>query len=453
MAELLDRAGLAAGLDTAGVAWRELSDDERVGYAVDGVEPSAICWPSTPEEAARALAVADRLGLKVAPRGAGTKVGLGNRPRGCDLIVSTERLNQIVDYAPANLTVTVQAGVTLAQLQAHLADARQFLPIDPPFADQATVGGTLAANVNGPRRLGYGSVRDLVIGTRSATTSGKVVKAGGRVVKNVAGYDLNKLYIGSLGTVVLLVEVGFKIAPRPADQTTVVGRFARLEAVAAASREILHSPLLPSALDLLNPTAAERLGVADLPDGRGGYLLAALGTAPSAALQRQRDDFARLFASAGASSTAEVEDSDKFWAQVSGSVGEHAGTGGLRTRVSVPLADVASVTGLLERTGQTLGVPPSIVARAGTGVVYAGWNLPATMLNGNVGKLANVLAEARRQLQSRGGAMVVEDCPSDLKDHLDVWGDVGPALDIMRRLKAALDPRDTLNPGRFVGGI
>jgi glycolate oxidase FAD binding subunit len=138
---------------------------------------------------------------------------------------------------------------------------------------------------------------------------------------------------------------------------------------------------------------------------------------------------------------------------VSASQGEDVGIGALRTKVSVPLAEVPTVARLLERTGQTLGAPPSIMARAGTGIVYAGWNLPESMLNGNSGKLANALAEARRQLQGRGGAMVVENCPPDLKDHLDVWGDVGPALDIMRRLKSALDPHDTLNPGRFVGGI
>ncbi|HEX5414079.1 MAG TPA: FAD-binding oxidoreductase [Chloroflexota bacterium] len=453
MAELLDRAGLAAGLDSAGVAWRELSDDERGAFAIDGVVPSAICWPASAEEAARALAAADRLGLKVAPRGGGTKVGLGNPPRGCDLILSTERLDQIVDYAPANLTVTVQAGVSLGRLQEHLAAARQFLPIDPPHADWATIGGVLAANANGPHRLGYGSARDLVIGTRAVTTTGKVVKAGGRVVKNVAGYDLNKLYIGSLGTLVVLVEAGFKIAPKPEAQTTVVGRFASLEAAGEASRAVLHSPLLPTALDLFNATAAERLGVAGLPDGRGGYLLAALGTAPGAARLRQRDDFARLFSGAGATSTSEIDDSDGFWTRIGAAPGESLGSGALRTRATVAIADVPAAARLLERTGQTTGAAPAIIARAGTGALYAGWNLPDTMLNGKTTNVAAALAQARRQLQNLGGALIVEECPRGLKDHLDVWGDIGPALAIMRRLKSALDPRDTLNPGRFVGGI
>src|SRR6185437_12527381 len=132
MGEVLDRTGLAAGLETAGVAWRDLNDDERLHHAVDGVEPAAICWPSTYQEAARVLAIAARLGVAVSPRGAGTKIGLGNPPRACELIVSTERLTRIVEYAPANLTVSAEAGMSLAALQAALAEGGQYLPLDPP---------------------------------------------------------------------------------------------------------------------------------------------------------------------------------------------------------------------------------------------------------------------------------------------------------------------------------
>src|SRR5438067_6798867 len=153
MGKVLDRVGLAAGLESDGIAWSELGDLERAGYAVDGVEPGAICWPVTYQEAARALAVADRLGLKVSPRGSGSKVGLGNPPRALDLIVSIERLDQIVEYSPANLTVTVEAGLGLAALQSKLAESGQVFPLDPPSADHCTLGGVIATNASGPRRL------------------------------------------------------------------------------------------------------------------------------------------------------------------------------------------------------------------------------------------------------------------------------------------------------------
>src|SRR5437870_6373163 len=302
MGEVLDRVGLAAGLEAAGIAWSELADRERTRFAIDGLEPSAICWPASYPEAAQALAVADRLGLKVAPRGAGTTVGLGNPPRAVDLIVSTERLNRIVEYAPANLTVTVEAGVGLATLQSKLAESGQVLPLDPAGANRRTVGGIVATNAGGPRRLGFGSARDLVIGTRAATTSGTVVRAGGRVVKNVAGYDLNKLYVGSLGTLALVVEIGLKVAPLPSSRTTVVGCFARLEQVADAAKAIVRSPLMPTALDLLNPLAATALGTRFAALFGQGYLLGALAAAPGGGAERQRADLTGVFRKTGAAS-------------------------------------------------------------------------------------------------------------------------------------------------------
>lgn len=453
MAELRDRAGLAAGLESAGIAWRELDDPERITYAIDGVMPSAICWPATYAEAAAALLVADRLELKVAPRGAGTKVGIGMPPIGCDLIISTERLNQIVEYATANLTVTAQAGLSLAALQATLADGHQYLPLDPPHADRATLGGIAAANASGPRRLGYGSARDLVIGTQAATTTGKVVRAGGRVVKNVAGYDLSKLYIGSLGTLVLLVELGFKVAPRPEAQTTVVGRFASLDQVQAAVGRVVRSPLLPSALDLLNAPAAARLSGADRPDARHGYLLAGLGEAPGGALRRQRDDLVKMFREAGADEAAAVDDSDRFWSRLIETVGPSGSSGAIRAKISVPIGAVATATGRAEAAFGALGERPCIVGRAGTGVLTVEWPPVELAAGKQADTVAAALQTLRGQIRELGGSLVIEDCPLALKSQLDIWGEIGPALGMMQRLKKALDPKATMNPGRFVGGI
>ncbi len=456
MSDVLDRAGLAAGLGAAGVAWRELGDEERIAYAVDGVQPSAICWPATYDEAAKALAVADRLGLAVSPRGAGTRVGLGNPPRACDLIVSTERLSRVVDYAPANLTVTVEAGIGLAALQARLAEGGQFLALDPPHGERTTIGGVIAANASGPRRFGLGSARDLVIGTRVATTIGTVTKAGGRVVKNVAGYDLNKLYIGSLGTLVLIVEATFKVTPRPAAQTTVVGHFARIDQIGQVVQKIVRSPLMPTAIDLLNVKAAGDLDVAGLPDGQSGYLVATLGTAPGRAVFRQRDDLKKLYAEAGATAIVDFADevSDRFWAQVAERPARAEAANVIRVKMSVPPSYVPEVVRAIEARRQSFGGDPAISGRAGSGVLYLDWTGPqAGAIDGYWAETAQSLQGLRGLCQQRGGSLVVEACPRALKDHLDVWGEVGPALSIMRRLKEALDPRAVMNPGRFVGGI
>ena len=454
MPEAIDRVGLAAGLESAGIAWRELDDGERSDFAVDGVEPIALCWPASADEAAKALALADRLGLAVAPRGAGTKTGIGNRPRRCDLVVSTERLNQLVEYAPANLTVTVEAGVSLADLQARLATDGQQLALDPPYAAKATIGGILATNSSGPRRLGYGAARDLVIGTRAATTSGSVVRSGGRVVKNVAGYDLGKLYIGSLGTLVLLVEVGLKVMPIPAAQTTVVGRFTSLDRLADVSRHIARSPLMPLALEVLNLAAASRVE-APVPTERGSYLLVALGAAPGGGVRRQADEFARRFADGGAAEVVRLGDDDgrAFWSRLS--AGAECGDShrSIQAKVAAPPGRLLDVWKILEGERGELGDDPAIGGRAASGIFNVVWSLPKDNLKGSDASIAATIQSIRRQLAGFGASMVIETCPLAVKQTLDVWGDVGASLAVMKRLKEVLDPHDCLNPGRFVGGI
>jgi glycolate oxidase FAD binding subunit len=454
----LDRVGLASGLDAAGVSWRELDDAGRQTYAVDGVEPFAICWPDTAEEASQCLSVADRLGVSVSPRGSGTKVGLGNKPRSCDLIVSTDRLQRIVDYAPENLTVTVEAGLRLSALQSMLASDHQNLPIDPPNAPRATLGGIMAANANGARRLGYGSLRDLVIGTRSVTPSGTIVRSGGRVVKNVAGYDLGKLYIGSLGTLVLLIEVNLKVTPVPSSQSTTVGNFESLERVAKLSRSIARSPLMPLALDVFNAPAAAALTnrIAGLvPTRQTGYLLMVLGAAPGGGVHRQAADFARLFEQAGATDIVQLEtaDSDRLWSGVNAIGDSDDRNDRIQLKISVPPGRLLEVWNLLEAYVEDLGGNPSISGRAASGVFYVAWSPLGGALDGALANTAVRIEEIRRQVVGLGGSLVVEQCPVSMKNHLDVWGDVGSSLPVMKRLKSALDPRGIMNPGRFVGGI
>jgi glycolate oxidase FAD binding subunit len=453
MAVGVDLVGLAAGLESAGVPWRELADEEWPAHAVDDLRPTAICWPESYEEAARALAVADRLRLAVTPRGSGTKLTLGNVPRRCDVILSTDRLARLIDYAPANLTVIAQAGMSLGELQRTLAPARQHLPLDPPWAERATLGGILATNSSGPRRLGRGTARDLVIGTAAATTSGAVVRAGGRVVKNVAGYDLNKLYIGSLGTLALVVEVGFKIAPIPERQVTTIGAFGRVDNLAEASRVLRRSPLQPVALDLFDQTALNDLDRSGLPSVGAGYALAVLGAAPGGAVERQRNEFARVLREAGATSIADLPSAecDEFWA----AVGERwRGSGpltGMQLRLSVPPARLRDAIEWIESAREQFGAPISIVGRAGTGVVYVSSTIDAD--GGRDQTVLGAIEDLRRNCERLQGSLVVERCPTRFKKRLEIWGIVGSSLELMRKLKAALDPGDTLNPGRFVGGI
>src|SRR5258708_6536249 len=212
---------------------------------IDVMSSVARVTPASREELAEALHAADSRGQAVAPVGAGTQLDLGMPPSRLDLVIETTRVNKVVEYEPADLTVTVEAGLRFADLQKQLAEQGQFLALDPPAAPGATIGGLIATNASGPLRFAYGTARDLVIGTRVANPDGTVTHAGGRVVKNVAGYDLNKLYIGSLGTLGIIVPLSLKLAPVPPATHTIVGPCADVKAAPALINAVVQSPLSP----------------------------------------------------------------------------------------------------------------------------------------------------------------------------------------------------------------
>src|SRR6266851_3044750 len=252
--------------------------------AIDGIASTPRVTPASREEMAEALRLADSRGEAVAPVGGGTQLDLGMPPTRLDLVIETTRLNKVVEYEPADLTVTVEAGLPFADLQKQLAEQGQFLALDPPAAASATIGGVIATNVSGPLRFAYGTARDLVIGTRVANPDGTLTRAGGRVVKNVAGYDLNKLYVGSLGTLSIIVELSFKLAPIPPAAESVVGQFADVDTARRVGNAVVHSPLSPLAIELLGPGAAEAAG---LP--RANLLVFRLGGYPQAVERQVRD--------------------------------------------------------------------------------------------------------------------------------------------------------------------
>ena len=211
-------------MESAGIS-NVLSADKHPFYAVDGVLPNAVVLPSTVKELSEVVSLASDRGGAVTPYGGGTMMSLGNQPRGSGLVVVTTSLDGILQYEPSDLTITVQAGITLAKLAGVLAKEGQFLPLEVPFPGRATVGGLLAAAYSGPLSLFYGLPRDWLIGIRVVNANGTVTKAGGKVVKNVTGYDMNKLYTGSLGTLGIIAEATFKVAPKPPVSRTLAVSF------------------------------------------------------------------------------------------------------------------------------------------------------------------------------------------------------------------------------------
>jgi len=341
-------------------------------------------------------------------------------PARLDLGIETTRLSRVVEYEPADLTVTVEAGMRFAELQRVLGEQGQFLALDPPLEAGATIGGLIATNASGPLRFGFGTARDLVIGTRVANPDGTVTHAGGRVVKNVAGYDLNKLYVGSLGTLAVLVELSFKLAPIPPSQAVVAGDFADGAAAGALIGSVVRSPLVPLAIELN--------GARQVVFRLGGY--------PQAVERQVRDLSGMIRERGGEPRELSWEDLQRMRLE--------ARRRELVVKATAPISQSAALVGLLER--HLADLQPTVWAHAGNGVAFAACNAPS-----DASPLVTLRSEIRRL--GSNASLVIERCPTGLKAGIDVWGDPGPSLALMRAIKVKLDPHNTLNPGRYVGGL
>ena len=418
---------------------RVFAHDEAASYAVDGIVPQAVALPSTVDEVAKVMRVARREGAGVIPWGGGTGMGLGNLPRRYDIALSLSRLNAVVEHEPADLTATVLAGRTLADFQAHLASAGQFLPLDPPSATEATIGGILAANASGPSRHAHGTARDLLLGLRFVQADGRVIKAGGRVVKNVAGYDMCRLLIGSLGTLGVIVEACFRLTPLPkAYATLAITVPSAQEAYRLAGRA---APLSLRAVELLNATAARDLeGLPPAPEGGFVLLLAAAGT-PAAAVERTREGVAALC------TPTVIEGAAAGLWQAVGQITQPP-SGGIIAKASVLPSRVPELIERIESIGRGALRLPRIVCHVTAGIAYSAWpaaDEPEADLR--------LVTSLRRATASLGGTLVVEAAPPAVKERLDVWGEPGADFTLMRSLKEQFDPQGVLNPGRFLGGL
>ncbi len=449
-AQPVDLEGALGGAD---VEWRAVAPDDDT-FVVDGVRPGYVCAPANVDALSSAVRAAGRAGAAVIPWGGGTRMTLGFPPRAADLAVQTAQLCEVVEYEPADLTVTVQAGMRLAYLQDRLRAEGQMLALDPAAADRATIGGLIAANASGPLRLLYGTARDLVIGTRVVNADGVVSKAGGRVVKNVAGYDLNKLYVGSLGTVGVIVELSFKLHPLPQAQGMLLAAFASAGDAAGAIGTLMRSPLGPAAVELLDAGAASGLEGSP-PVESDGVLLVVAATGFEKAVQRQLSDVGGLCANASEQMAVREGDTlDGLWSALR-ELPDPSEPGIALLKLAVPPSRSAVALTTARDTAREAGFTTSTQAHAGSGVVYLKLQPDSWDAEG-IGRLTALVSRLRTFVRGESGSLVLEACPVAAKQGeaaIDPWGDVGSGFPVMRALKENLDPKGTLNPGRFVGRL
>lgn len=410
---------------------------ELAGAAVEGVRPRWLVRPGSVQEVAGLMSVASAEGLAVAPRGSGSALDLGAPPARLDLVLDLSRLTGVLEYVPADMVLTAQAGVTLAQLARELGKHGQMLALDPYGGAARTVGGVLASNASGQRRFRYGTGRDLLLGARFVQADGTVAWGGSKVVKSVTGYDIPKLLTGSLGTLGVIVEATLRLHPiQPASGTWLFSCGSR-EAAGSLLARLLGSSLEPERLAWLNAAALERAG--------GVRAVAALAVSIATVAEAVASQGALLTSMASHEGARVSVLEEGFWSRIDGAL-----AGAIRVKLASAIRRLSFWAGEVERVMSDHGLTVSLVGEAGNGVLRAavdGTVAPGTWAREIVGPLREALA-------SEGGNLVVERAPADLKSAADVWGPIPePALAVMRRLKAEFDPGGVLNPGRFAGRL
>jgi glycolate oxidase FAD binding subunit len=393
------------------------------GDAIAGVPARFVAAPGSADEAAAVVRAAAVHDLFTVVRGAATKLDWGSPPERLDLVLDTRRLTGVVEHAAGDLIVVVRAGTPLADLSPKLAAAGQQLALDAPLPG-ATVGGTVAVNTSGPRRMAYGTVRDLLIGVTIVRPDGVLARAGGKVVKNVAGYDLGKLVTGSYGTLGLITECAFRLHPVPEAGAVLrrpVDGPAGLRTLVSA---VLGAQVVPAALEL------------DAPAG-GGLELAMLLTGVPEGVRRRVATACALLGGEVAASDAEPD----WWSAYPWDAGD------VGLKLTAALSRVPDLVAAALAARDRHGVPVAVRGSVGTGVLYAG--MPGAT---DPAAVAAVVADLRLVAREASGHAVVLTAPAAVRDGLDLWGPV-PGLALMRSVKSQFDPGRRFAPGRFVGGL
>ncbi len=404
-----------------------------VPVTIDGIVPRHLIAPADAQAVADTLVTAASEGRAVAPVGGGTALGLGNVPQRLDVALSTVNLAGVFEYEPTDLVISVGAGIRFGDLQAILAEHGQTLPVETPHPSHATVGGLLATALSGPRRLGSGTLRDLLIGISVAHPSGTVTKSGGMVVKNVTGFDLPRIYHGSLGTLGVIVSANFKVLPLPRSEATVIAPYTSAEAALDSASRVYRSALQPVALEV-GRIDEEWLVAARLEGREQSVRVAAqeVETLLGGHVERFTD-----------------QESARWWETYLAPQGIHMG--GDRSDVLIRCAVRP------RETARLVAAFSQVAGERGFAISYLACSvwLGTVVVRGSFfeGGTRDALQGLQERLLAVADHVTILHAPPDWKQGLDIWGRPPETLDVMRALKEQFDPQRVLNPGRFAGGI
>ena len=447
------REELAAIVGSANASERD-ADLERC--TMDDVMPSVVVTPATPAETAAVVRLAAEHDWTVLPAGGSSRLVGGNIPERCDIVLSTSRMDSVLHYDAGDLTIGVEAGVKLAELQKTLAEHQQFLPIHPTNPEQ-TVGGLLASVLQGPMQH-WAAVRDFCIGINYVTGDGIQAKAGGRVVKNVAGYDVMKLLIGSYGSLGVITSANFRVYPRSKQTRTFVMQFASGEEALAMRDRVVRSPLAPLCLEIASPRALEYLNPETVAPRDPDHYSPSSPVEPEThwqiVLQAAGSDavLARYSKELGLAVTRTVdgEAESKLWECFAG-FGDRVLAryrNSMLLQVSTTLSDTAATIAAIESAALDNNLLPALVGRVGLAVLSVAM-VPLSVDPPSAMQYANAASSLRAALP-QGSSAIVLRCPTEAKRHFDVWGSPSSDIVCMRAVKRAMDPRNILSRGRFL---
>ncbi|CAD5927338.1 FAD-binding oxidoreductase [Planktothrix agardhii] len=392
-----------------------------------GTPIQGLIYPQTQQQLAEVIAYTNQQQLKVLPCGFCSKIDWGGLVKNIDFAVSTQGMNQLIEHAVGDLTVTVEAGMKFSQLESILAQENQVLGFDPSYPETATIGGIIATGDTGSLRQRYRSIRDLILGISIVRYDGKIAKAGGRVVKNVAGYDLMKLFTGSYGTLGIISQITLRVYPQAEASGTVI-LTGEAEAISQVNQILLASALTPVAVDLISSDLSKILGFGD----NIGLMVRFQSIAEGVKQQSQR--LIELGEKIGLKAIYIDSDEENLWQQLKQQIWQSESNTDIVCKIGIaPTSAVKTLTQC-----QTLGI---IHAGVGLGVLRFESVSPETLLN------------LRNWCESQGGFLSILKAPVDLKQQLEVWGYAGNALNLMRQIKQQFDPQNQFSPNRFVGGI
>jgi glycolate oxidase FAD binding subunit len=439
-----------------------LSEPQKISaYAVDGIEPQIVARPANTEEVSELVKFAAAENLAVIPSGARTKLAIGMPPARYDLAIDVTRLDRIISYDPGDLTVSVEPGIPLARLAAALAKHKQFLPLAVPFSDRATVGGTLASGVDSPLRQFYGTARDFVLGMEFVSGGGAITKSGGRVVKNVSGYDLHKLMLGAVGTLGIVTRINFKTFPQPSSERGFLASFASCDEALSLRQKIAASAISVSTLEILNPEMAALLLSASAnspavdalcPSGSEWIFTAGISGSTSV-LERCSNELQRMAEQSGARKAAFLSGSERetVWSCLREAIPLtlQSSPAAIILKITVVPSDVSSLFQFLASESARYNIRAAALIR-GTGVVY--WAVLPDSAEAQKEKAA-VRQEILPAGERHDFRATVVACPLDLKRELNIWGPPRDDFTLMQRVKRAFDPHNIFASGRFVGGL